>query len=399
MSNMERVVFLDGVRTPFGRAGEKGMYWNTRSDDLAVKALMGLLERNPKLDTSKVDDVAIAATTQTGDQGLTLGRTVGILAGLPLSVPGYAIDRMCAGAMTSVTTLAGAIGFGMYDFAIAGGVEHMGRHPIGFNADPNPRFVAEKLVEADALNMGATAERLHDRFPQLTKDRADAFAMASQQKVAQAYSDGNIQPDLIPIAIKTDSGWGLATEDEGRRPETTLEGLSTLKTPFRPHGRVTAGNSSPLTDGATVSLLASESAAQAAGMSAKMHMVSFAFAGVQPEVMGIGPIPSTEKALKKAGLTIDDIGLFELNEAFAVQVLSLLDHFGIADDDKRVNPFGGAIALGHPLASSGVRLMIQLARQFEQRPDVRYGLTAMCIGLGQGGTVIWENPHFDGKRK
>ncbi len=399
MSNMERVVFLDGVRTPFGRAGEKGMYWNTRSDDLAVKALMGLLERNPKLDTSKVDDVAIAATTQTGDQGLTLGRTVGILAGLPLSVPGYAIDRMCAGAMTSVTTLAGAIGYGMYDFAIAGGVEHMGRHPIGFNADPNPRFVAEKLVEADALNMGATAERLHDRFPQLTKDRADAFAMASQQRVAQAYSDGNIQPDLIPIAIKTDSGWGLATEDEGRRPETTLEGLSTLKTPFRPHGRVTAGNSSPLTDGATVSLLASESAAKAAGMSAKMHMVSFAFAGVQPEVMGIGPIPSTEKALKKAGLTIDDIGLFELNEAFAVQVLSLLDHFGIADDDKRVNLYGGAIALGHPLASSGVRLMIQLARQFEQRPDVRYGLTAMCIGLGQGGTVIWENPHFDGKRK
>ncbi len=399
MSNMERVVFVDGVRTPFGRAGEKGMYWNTRSDDLAVKALMGLLERNPKLDTSKVDDVAIAATTQTGDQGLTLGRTVGILAGLPLSVPGYAIERMCAGAMTSVTTLAGAIGFGMYDFAIAGGVEHMGRHPIGFNADPNPRFVAEKLVEADALNMGATAERLHDRFPQLTKDRADAFAMASQQKVAQAYSDGNIQPDLIPIAIKTESGWGLATEDEGRRPETTMEGLSTLKTPFRPHGRVTAGNSSPLTDGATVSLLASESAAKAAGLGAKMRMVSFAFAGVQPEVMGIGPIPSTEKALKKAGLTIDDIGLFELNEAFAVQVLSLLDHFGIADDDKRVNPYGGAIALGHPLASSGVRLMIQLARQFEQRPDVRYGLTAMCIGLGQGGTVIWENPHFDGKRK
>ena len=399
MSNMERVVFVDGVRTPFGRAGEKGMYWNTRSDDLAVKALMGLLERNPKLDTSKVDDVAIAATTQTGDQGLTLGRTVGILAGLPLSVPGYAIDRMCAGAMTSVTTLAGAIGFGMYDFAIAGGVEHMGRHPIGFNADPNPRFVAEKLVEADALNMGATAERLHDRFPQLTKDRADAFAMASQQKVAQAYSDGNIQPHLIPIAIKTDSGWGLATEDEGRRPETTMEGLSTLKTPFRPHGRVTAGNSSPLTDGATVSLLASESAAKAAGLGAKMCMVSFAFAGVQPEVMGIGPIPSTEKALKKAGLSIDDIGLFELNEAFAVQVLSLLDHFGIADDDKRVNPYGGAIALGHPLASSGIRLMIQLARQFEQRPDVRYGLTAMCIGLGQGGTVIWENPHFTGGKK
>ena len=399
MSHKDRVVFVDGVRTPFGRAGEKGMYWNTRSDDLVVKAMMGLLERNPQLDGSKVDDVAIAATTQTGDQGLTLGRTAAILAGLPLSVPGYAIDRMCAGAMTSVTTLAGAIGFGMYDFAIAGGVEHMGRHPIGFDADPNPRFIAEKLVEADALNMGATAERLHDRFPQLTKQRSDAFAMASQHKVAKAYADGNIQPDLIPVAIKTESGWGLATEDEGRRPETSMEGLATLKTPFRPHGRVTAGNSSPLTDGATVSLLASEAAARAAGMSAKMHMVSFAFAGVQPEVMGIGPIPSTEKALAKAGLKIDDIGLFELNEAFAVQVLSLLDHFGIADDDARVNLYGGAIALGHPLASSGVRLMIQLARQFEQRPDVRYGATAMCIGLGQGGTVIWENPHFDGKRK
>jgi acetyl-CoA acyltransferase len=399
MARNERVVFVDGVRTPFGRAGEKGMYWNTRSDDLVVKAMMGLLERNPNLDASKVDDVAIAATTQTGDQGLTLGRTSAILAGLPLSVPGYAIDRMCAGAMTAVTTVAGAIGYGMYDFAIAGGVEHMGRHPIGFDADPNPRFVAEKLVEADALNMGATAERLHDRFPHLTKERADAFAMASQQKVSRAYANLDIQPDLIPVAIKTESGWGLASEDEGRRPETTMEALATLKTPFRPHGRVTAGNSSPLTDGATVSILASESVARSAGMTPKMQMVSFAFAGVQPEVMGIGPIPSTEKALAKAGLTIDDIGLFELNEAFAVQVLSLLDHFGIADDDARVNPYGGAIALGHPLASSGVRLMIQLARQFEQRPDVRYGLTAMCIGLGQGGSVIWENPHFDGKRK
>ncbi len=399
MTNPQRVVFVDGVRTPFGRAGEKGMYWNTRSDDLVVKAMMGLLERNPKLDGAAVDEVAVAATTQQGDQGLTLGRTSAILAGLPLSVPGYAIDRMCAGAMTAVTTVAGAVAMGMYDFAIAGGVEHMGRHPIGFDADPNPRFVAEKLVEADALNMGATAERLHDRFPQLTKERADAFAMGSQVKVEAAYRSGKIQPDLIPVAIKTATGWGLATEDEGRRPETNLEGLAGLKTPFRPHGRVTAGNSSPLTDGATVSLIASEDAAHKAGLKPKMRMVSFAFAGVQPEVMGIGPIPSTEKALKKAGLTIDDIGLFELNEAFAVQVLSLLDHFGIADDDARVNPWGGAIALGHPLASSGVRLMIQLARQFEERPDVRYGLTAMCVGLGQGGSVIWENPHYNGKRK
>lgn len=392
MAEREDVLFIDGVRTPFGRAGEKGMYWNTRADDLVVKAMMGLLERNPQVPGERVDDVAIAATTQQGDQGLTLGRTAAILAGLPLSVPGLAIDRMCSGAMTATALMGSAIGFGQYDIAIAGGVEHMGRHPMGFDADPNPRFLAEKLVSADALNMGMTAERLHDRFPQLTKERADRFAMGSQHKAAAAYAAGSIQQDLIPVALKSDSGWGLADRDELLRPETTMEGLADLKTPFRPHGRVTAGNASPLTDGATACLLAGASAAKELGLKPKMRMVSFGFAGVEPEVMGIGPIPSTEKALKRAGLSIDDIGLFELNEAFAVQVLSFLDHFGIADDDPRVNPWGGAIALGHPLASSGVRLMHQLARHFEERPDVRYGVTAMCVGLGQGGTVIWENP-------
>lgn len=393
MAERADVVFVDGVRTPFGRAGEKGMYWNTRADDLAVKAITGLLERNPSLPKERVDEVAIAATTQTGDQGLTLGRTAAILAGLPLSVPGFAIDRMCAGAMTAVTTTGSGIGFGQYDVVIAGGVEHMGRHPMGLDADPNPRFLAEKLVAADALNMGNTAERLHDRFPELTKERSDRFGMRSQQKVQAAYDAGHIQPDLVPVALRTDEGWGLAAEDEGRRPETTMEGLATLKTPFRPHGRVSAGNASPLTDGATAAILASSDAAKELGLSVKMRMVSFAFAGVEPEVMGIGPIPSTEKALKNAGLKIDDIGLFELNEAFAVQVLSFLDHFGIDDEDPRVNKWGGAIAIGHPLAASGVRLMIQLARQFEQHPEVRYGLTAMCVGLGQGGSVIWENPH------
>ncbi len=395
---MREVVFVDGVRTPFGRAGEKGMYWGTRADDLAVKALQGLLERNPQLPLDRVDDVGIAATTQQGDQGLTLGRSVAILAGLPLTVPGFALDRMCAGAMTTTALLSGAIGAGQYDVAIAGGVEHMGRHPIGIGADPNPRFVAEKMVSPDALNMGLTAERLHDRFPELTKERSDRFGVRSQQKVQAAYERGDFQPDLVPVATRNADGWGLATEDEGRRPETTMEGLASLKTPFRPHGRVTAGTSSPLTDGATMSLLAGADTARELGLSAKMRLIGFAFAGVEPEVMGLGPVPSTEKALKRAGLSIDNIGLFELNEAFAVQVLSFLDAFGIDDEDPRVNPWGGAIALGHPLAASGVRLMIQLARQFEQRPDVRYGLTAMCVGLGQGGTMIWENPHFDGKK-
>ncbi len=375
------------------------MYWNTRADDLVVKAMIGLIERNPQIPKDRYDDVAIAATTQQGDQGLTIGRSAALLAGLPKSVPGFAIDRMCAGAMTSVTAIAGGIAFGAYDIGIAGGVEHMGRHPMGSGVDPNPRFVAEKLVDAEALNMGNTAERIHDRFPHLTKERADRFALRSQQKAAAAYDAGKIQPDLIPVAIKSESGWGLATRDEALRPETTLEGLAGLKTPFRPHGRVTAGNASGLNDGATVSIVASADAAQQFGLTPKMRMVSFAFAGVEPEIMGIGPVPSTEKALRKAGLTISDIGLFELNEAFAVQVLSLLDHFGIDDEDPRVNQWGGAIAIGHPLASSGVRLMIQLAAQFAERPDVRYGLTAMCIGLGQGGSVIWENPHFTGKKK
>jgi acetyl-CoA acyltransferase len=370
------------------------MYWNTRADDLIVKAMIGLLERNPSLPKDRIDDVAIAATTQQGDQGLTIGRTAALLSGLPNSVPGYAIDRMCAGAMTSVTTIAGAIGFGQYDVAIAGGVEHMGRHPMGQGADPNPRFLSEKLVSVEALNMGNTAEKIHDRFPALTKERADRYALRSQQKAAAAYDNGKIQPDLIPVAVKSDAGWGLATRDEALRPETTMEGLAALKTPFRPHGRVTAGNSSGLNDGATASILASADAARELGLTTKMKMVSFAFAGVEPEIMGIGPVPSTEKALRKAGLTIDDIGLFELNEAFAIQVLSLLDHFGIDDEDPRVNQWGGAIAVGHPLASSGVRLMTQLAAQFAEHPEVQYGLTAMCIGLGMGGSVIWENPNF-----
>ena len=397
MAERAEVVFVYGVRTPFGRAGEKGMYWNTRADDLVVKAIVGVLERNPNVPKERIDDVAIAATTQTGDQGLTIGRTAAILAGLPKSVPGFAIDRMCAGAMTSAAMMAGSIGYGMYDLAIAGGVEHMGHHPMGSGVDPNPRFLSEKLVGEDALVMGATAERIHDRFPQLTKERSDRYALASQQKTAAAYEAGKIQQDLVPVAIRTAEGWGLATRDEVMRPETTLEGLATLKTPFRPHGRITAGNASGLNDGATAAILASGTAAKELGLTPKMKLVSFAFAGVDPEIMGIGPIPATEKALRKAGLTIDDIDLFEMNEAFAVQVLSFLDHYGIDDDDPRVNPWGGAIAVGHPLASSGVRLMNQLASQFTERPDVRYGITSMCVGLGQGGTMIWENPNFDTK--
>ncbi len=390
------VVFVDGVRTPFGKAG--GMYANTRADDLVIRCIRELLRRNPQLPPERVDEVAVAATTQIGDQGLTIGRTAALLAGLPKTVPGYSIDRMCAGAMTAVTTVASGIAMGAYDIAIAAGVEHMGRHPMGEGVDPNPRIIAEKLVDPSALIMGATAENLHDRVPAVTKERADRFALASQQKVARAYAAGKLQPDLVSVAVRDpEAGWGLASVDEAPRA-TSLEKLATLKTPFRPHGKVTAGNAAGLNDGATAALLAAEETARELGLPIAMRLVSFGFVGVEPEVMGVGPIPSTEKALRLAGLSISDIGLFELNEAFAVQVLAFLDHFGIADDDERVNPWGGAIALGHPLASSGIRLMTQLARHFAEHPQVRYGLTAMCIGIGMGGTGIWENPTWEGQK-
>jgi acetyl-CoA acyltransferase len=385
------VVFVDGVRTPFGKSGPKGIYAETRADDLVIRVIRELLRRNPDLPHDRIGEVAIAATTQIGDQGLTIGRSAAILAGLPVTVPGYAIDRMCAGAMTAVTTVAGEVALGAADVAIAGGVEHMGRHPMGEAVDPNPRFIAEQLVDESALFMGMTAENLHDGYPAITKDRADAYALASQRKVAAAYEAGKIQPDLVPMAIRTkELGWGWATVDEPPRPDTTLEGLAALKTPFRPHGRVTAGNSSGINDGATGCVIAAEEVAAELGLTAKMRLVDFQFAGVEPEVMGIGPVPATEKLLARNSLTMDDIGLIEINEAFAVQVLAFLDHFKIDDSDPRVNPWGGAIAIGHPLASSGVRLMIQLARQLAERPDVRYGLTTMCVGMGMGGTVLWE---------
>jgi acetyl-CoA acyltransferase len=390
LRTVREVVFVDGVRTPFGKAG--GMYANTRADDLVIRCIRELMKRNPQLPPERVDEVAIAATTQIGDQGLTIGRTAALLSGLPKSVPGFAIDRMCAGAMTAVTTVSSGIAVGAYDV-----VEHMGRHPMGEGVDPNPRILSEQLVDPSALVMGSTAENLHDRLPAITKERVDRFGLSSQEKTAKAYANGKLQPDLVTMATRDpELGWSLATTDEAPR-ETSMEKLATLRTPFRPHGKVSAGNSAGLNDGATACLLAAEDVAIELGLPIGMRLVSYGFVGVEPEIMGIGPIPSTEKALRLAGLTIDDIGLFELNEAFAVQVLAFLDHFGIADDDPRVNPWGGAIAVGHPLASSGVRLMTQLSRHFAEHPEVRYGVTAMCIGIGMGGTVIWENPQWEGK--
>ena len=344
--------------------------------------------------------MAIAATTQIGDQGLTIGRTAALLAGLPKTVPGYAIDRMCAGAMTAVTTVAGGIAMGAYDVAIAGGVEHMGRHPMGEGVDPNPRILAEKLVDPSALVMGATAENLHDRSPRITKERADRFALASQIKTAKAYADGKLQPDLVTVAIRDpEAGWGLATVDEAPRRTPSLEKLATPEDPVPPT-RQGHRRQRRRPQRRRHRLPARRRGGRRASWACRsaMRLVSLRLRRGGAGGHGRRPDPVHREGAAQAGLSIDDIGLFELNEAFAVQVLAFLDHFGIADDDPRVNPWGGAIAVGHPLASSGVRLMTQLARQFAEHPEVRYGLTAMCVGIGMGGTVIWENPNWEGTK-
>jgi acetyl-CoA acyltransferase len=388
---MREVYYVDGVRTAFGRAGPKGMFWRTRADDMGVKVVRELLRRNPELPPGRIDDVVMAATAQVGDQGLTLGRDVALLAGLPQSVPGFAVDRMCAGALTAVTAGAGEIAMGAAEVVLAGGIEHMGHHPMGDDVDFNPRFVAERLVDPSAVTMGATAENLHDRLPQLTKKDADAYALRSQQRAAAAWENGVMHETVVPMSVFTDEGWHVADRDEFLRPDTSLEGLADLPTPFRPGGRVTAGNSAGLTDGATVCLLASERAAGDHGLQPRMRLISYGFAGVEPELMGLGPVPATRKALDLAGLTLDDVGLFELNEPFAVQVLSWCDALGVAPEDERLNPYGGAIACGHPLAATGVRLLAQLAYGFRERPQARYGLAALCVGLGMGAALIWEN--------
>ena len=396
--NVRDVVFVDGVRTPFGKAG--GMYADTRADDLVIRCIRELLRRNPQLPPERVDEVAIAATTQIGDQGLTIGRTAALLAGLPKTVPGYAIDRMCAGAMTAVTTVAGGIAMGAYDVAIAGGVEHMGRHPMGEGVDPNPRILAEKLVDPSALVMGSTAENLHDRLPQhhqgARRRVRPGLAAEDRQGVRQRQAPG--RPGAGRRSATPRAGWGLATVDEAPRDTSHGEArhAEDAVPPARQGHRGQRGRPQRRRHRRPARRRGRRPRAGPAGRAC--GWCRYGFVGVEPEVMGFGPIPSTEKALRLAGLTIDDIGLFELNEAFAVQVLAFLDHFGIADDDPRVNPWGGAIAIGHPLASSGVRLMTQLARQFAEHPEVRYGLTAMCIGIGMGGTVIWENPNWEGAK-
>jgi acetyl-CoA acyltransferase len=389
---LKEVVVVDAVRTAFGRAGEKGIFWNTRAEDLCVPLLQALIERNPGLKPEMVEDCVWGVTNQVKEQGGTIGRMIPILAEWGWTVPGCSIDRMCASGLTAIGFSVSHIASGMADCLIAGGVEHMGHLPMGFMRDPHPR--AEELLGGpSAFNMGMTAENIHDRYPELTKEMADAYAKFCQEKTDRAISNGKMKDMIIPVDLKLGDGTKMtADKDQHPRPDTSMEGLSSLKTPFREEGgRVSAGNASGLNDGAAAVLLMSGTRADELDLQPKLRWVASAVSGVDPTVMGIAPVPATEKVLRKAGLTIDDIDIIEINEAFAVQALYFLNQFGLKPDDPRVNQWGGAIAYGHPLAASGPRLVAFLCGLFQENPNARFGLTTMCVGRGQGYSVIWEN--------
>jgi acetyl-CoA acyltransferase len=388
---LNNVVVVDAVRTAFGRAGEKGLFWKTRADDLIVPLLKALIKRNSKITPDMIEDNIWGVTNQVKEQGGTIGRVVSMLADWGYEIPGCSIDRMCAGGLTAVGFGTSYIASGMADCLIAGGVEHMGHLPMGFMRDPHPRS-EEVMGGPSALNMGMTAENIHERFPEFTKEMADRYAAQCQFKADEAIRADKMKDMIIPLEVELADGTVMvADKDQPPRPNTTIEGLRDLKTPFRENGNVTAGNASGLNDGACAVILMSEEKAKELGIKPVMRWIASAVAAVDPTIMGIAPVPATQKALKKAGLTMDDIDIVELNEAFAVQALYCLDRLGMKWDDPRVNRWGGSIAYGHPLAASGPRLVAFLAGLFKENPDAEYGLSTMCVGRGQGYSVIWEN--------
>ena len=291
--------------------------------------------------------------------------------------------------MTAVTTTASGIGFGQYDVVIAGGVEHMGHHPMGEGADPNPRFLADRLVDPSALVMGNTAENLHDRFPTITKDRTDAYAVNSQNKAAAAQANGVLADEIVPVIIPQKKGEPITVLHDEHPRATSVEALAKLKGVVRPDGSVTAGNASGVNDGACALLLADEATAAKNGLTPKARVVGMATAGVAPRIMGIGPAPATQKVLAQTGLKLEQLDVIELNEAFAAQGLAVLRMLGLKDDDARVNAWGGAIALGHPLGASGARLATTAINRLHTTGG-RYALCTMCIGVGQGIALILE---------
>ena len=401
---MTHAFLVDGVRTPIGNLG--GALSAVRADDLAAHAIRSLFARHTALDPAAVADVILGCANQAGEDNRNVARMALLLAGLPITVPGETVNRLCASGLSAVANAARAIRAGEGEVYVAGGVESMTRAPFVLSKGATPfardvqlfdtslgwRFVNPAMKAAHGTDsMGETAEHVAAQYGVSRADQ-DAFALRSQQKAAAARAAGRHAEEIVPVEVPQKKGASVrVSEDEFLRPDTTLETLAKLKPAFRTDGQgsVTAGNASGLNDGAAALLIASEAGLRAHGLTPLARVVASAAAGVEPRIMGMGPVPATRLVLQRAGLTLDQIDLIELNEAFAAQGIACLRELGVADDDPRVNPNGGAIALGHPLGMSGARLALTAARELARRGG-RYALCTMCIGVGQGYAMVLE---------
>ncbi|MDF1502030.1 3-oxoadipyl-CoA thiolase [Roseisolibacter sp. H3M3-2] len=401
---MTHAFLVDGVRTPIGALG--GALAEARADDLAAHTIRALVARHPSLDPALVTDVILGCANQAGDDNRNVARMAALLAGLPDSVPGETVNRLCASGMSAAASAARAVRGGEGDLYVAGGVENMTRAPYVLSKSSRPfgrdmelfdtalgwRFVNPRMREAYGTDsMGQTAENVAERLG-IDRQAQDVFACASQQKAAASRAAGRFEREIVPVEVPAGrKGPVTVAQDEFLRPDTTIEGLGKLKPAFRTDGRgsVTAGNASGLNDGACALFVGSEAGAKAAGAEPLARIVATAAAGVEPRVMGLGPVPATRKVLAQAGLSLADMDVLELNEAFAAQVIGCLRELGVAEDDPRVNPNGGAIALGHPLGMSGARLLLTAAHELKAIGG-RYALATMCVGVGQGVATILE---------
>ena len=401
---MTNVVISSAARTAVGSYGKS--LKDVPPTELGRIAAVAALER-ARTAPEHVETVVFGNVIHSEAKDMYMARVVGVNAGIPTDTPAFTVNRLCGTGVQAIVSATQAIQTGEARVALAGGAESMSRGPYWL---PEARWGAKmgpsKMVDPvmggltdpfHEILMGVTAENLAERHS-ITRERQDAFAVLSHARASRAQGDGIFDEQIVPVGVRVKRDTVDFVTDEHIRHGADAAGMAKLPTVFKKEGgTVTAGNASGMNDAGAAVVLMDEERARELGAPARARILSYASCGVDPRFMGIGPVPAIQKVLARTGVALEDIGVIELNEAFAIQVLSLLDHFGIDDDDPRVNPWGGAIAIGHPLASSGVRLMIQLARQFEEHPEVRYGLTAMCVGLGQGGSVIWENPHFDRK--
>ena len=399
---MTEAFICDAIRTPIGLYA--GGLSSIRTDDLAALPITNLKERNPSVDWEKIDDVIYGCVNQAGEDCRNVGRMALLLAGLPESVPGVTVNRLCASGMHAVGSAARAIKADDADFYIAGGVESMSRSPFAmakahtafsrnaeiYDTTIGWRFVNPKMKQLYGTDeMGETAENVAEDY-KISREDQDTMALRSQLKTEAAQADGRLAEEIMPVTIPQRKGDDIIVDkDEHPRAGSTIDGLKKLRPAFREGGSVTAGNSSGINDGSCALIIASEEAAKEHGLTPKARILGLAAGGVPPRVMGIGPVPSTQKLLARLGLTMDDMDIIELNEAFAAQGLAVLRELGVADDDERVNPQGGAIALGHPLGASGARLVTTAMYQL-QRNGGSHALCTMCVGVGQGSSIIIE---------